>query len=109
MLVAFFFGTLGVSACGFPPAGAVPGPVSAADVTKAQSKWPDATADSLEQGRQLFSSRCTKCHSLPDRGARSDERWPKILDVMGPRADLSPDQTKLVLRFVLATRTEPAR
>lgn len=91
--------------CGaHPKAGTVPHPVSPELVQQAQTRFPAATEASLEQGRELFVSRCKKCHDLPDRRAYADDRWPKILDKMARKAKLDAEQHQLVLQFILAER-----
>jgi len=101
-------GCIGIGCAAYPKAGTVPGPVSPALVQQAQTRWPEATEQSLVQGRDLFVERCQRCHKLPDRRAISDERWPKILEVMAPRAKLDANQHRLVLEFILAERNQPA-
>jgi len=90
--------------CGYPRAGAAPGPVLPAQVERARAKWPDANEASLEQGRQLFVANCSKCHSLPDRNAVAPEKWPRTVERMGAKAALSREETQLVFRFIEATR-----
>jgi mono/diheme cytochrome c family protein len=96
-----------LSAC-FPKAGTVPGPLSAAALESAQARWPGTSAEELEQGRQLFLNHCDSCHSLPDRAAYSEAEWPGLVRRMGKKADLKEAERELVLRFILANRSEPA-
>jgi hypothetical protein len=91
--------------CASPRTAAAPGPISPDAVAVAKAHWPDATAESLEEGRGLFLNSCNRCHGYPDRSAYSEEKWPGILQVMGKRAKLTPEQTDQVLRFIIATRT----
>lgn len=49
-------------------------------VTHAQAKWPDATHEALEQGLQLFTTKCNTCHALPDVRSESADEWPKIIE-----------------------------
>jgi cytochrome c5 len=95
-----------LSAC-FPKAGTVPGPLSSAAIEGAQARWPGTSADELEQGRQLFLSQCNTCHSYPDRAAYSEAEWPGLARRMGKKADLKEAESELVLRFILANRSEP--
>lgn len=94
-----------VVACAARPIpGTMPAPISESTVQNARARWPEATAESLAHGRALFITRCQRCHDLPDRRAYSDERWPKILGSMGPRAKLDPVQHRQVLQFIVADR-----
>jgi len=91
------------SACG-PKSGAAPGPLSTTSTELARSRWPDASAESLEQGRQLFLVNCHRCHSYPDRTAYTAEEWPSLVRRMGRKAHISDAEAMLVLRFVLTDR-----
>lgn len=101
-LVACLF----LAAC-FPKAGTVPGPLSSGAIASAQSRWPNTSAEELEQGRQLFLNHCNTCHSYPDRAAYSEAEWPGLARRMGKKADLKEAESELVLRFILANRAEP--
>ncbi len=101
------FPLLLLTAC-FPKAGTAPGPLSTLALESARSRWPDASPDELEQGRQLFLANCNACHGYPDRVAYSEENWPDITRRMGDKVDLSPADTERVLRFILVSRSEQA-
>jgi mono/diheme cytochrome c family protein len=102
MLFPAFVGAT-TAACG-PKAGAAPGPLSMASAELARSRWPDASLESLEQGRQLFLANCHRCHAYPDRTAYTAEEWPSLVRRMGRKARLSDAEAMLVLRFVLTDR-----
>ena len=92
--------------CAFPPAGALPPPVTAADVDAAKARFPEASEGSLNAGRDLFAARCNGCHHYPDISKIDEARWPEILSRMGKKANLDEAQTKAVLSFTLFIRTE---
>lgn len=96
-----------IASCATPGGTVTPGPISPAAVDAAKTHWPDATAESLEHGRQLFLASCNKCHAYPDRAAYSEDRWPRIVANMGKRAKLSDEESTQVLHFILATRENP--
>lgn len=93
-----------VLSCGYPKAGTAPGPISPTMLQNATSRWPSATADSLEHGRQLFLAHCNECHDYPDRTAYNDADWQRIIPRMGKKAHLDPADTELVLQFVQTAR-----
>lgn len=97
---------LTTAACGYPRSGAVPGPLSSASAATAATRWPGATAESLEAGRTLFIERCNDCHGSPDLRAVAADRWPGIMADMGRKSHLTPEQTEQVLRFVLVAREQ---
>lgn len=98
----------GAAGCAFPPAGALPPPVTAADADAAKGRFPDASEGSLNAGRDLFAARCNACHHYPDVSKIEDARWPEILSRMGKKASLDDAQTRAVLSFILVVRSEPA-
>jgi mono/diheme cytochrome c family protein len=91
--------------CATPRTAPAPGAISPDAVEMAKTRWPGASAQTLEEGRGIFLSSCNKCHGYPDRSAYADEKWPGIIERMGKKAKLSPEQAQLVLRFIQATRT----
>lgn len=91
----------------FPKAGTVPGPLSALAIESAQAKWPGTSAEELERGRQLFLEHCSSCHSYPDRAAYTEAEWPGIARRMGDKVDLKEAESELLLRFILANRSDP--
>jgi hypothetical protein len=91
----------------FPKAGTVPGPLSTLAVEGAQAKWPGTSAEDLERGRQLFLDHCDSCHSYPDRAAYTEAEWPGIARRMGDKVDLKEAENELLLRFILANRSDP--
>ena len=99
---------LALLACGYPKTAAVPGPLAPTAVESAAARWPGTTAESLNAGRELFVAKCNDCHGHPDIKRIADDRWPGILERMGKKADLTPEQTETVLRFVLTTRVDLA-
>ncbi len=88
-----------------PKAGTAPGPLTATALGTARNRWADATEDSLEKGRQFYLGACDNCHKYPDLPHYAEEKWPEILARMGQKAELTPEETELVLRFVLAARS----
>ena len=106
-LTVVLFGLM-LGGCFFPKAGPPPDPLSELKVTLAKARWPDASAESLERGRQYFLGTCDNCHKYPDLPHYSEEKWPPIMQRMGKKAELTPEETELVLRFILAHRTQPA-
>jgi cytochrome c5 len=104
--IGFVASSLVLAACAhYPKGGATPAPIGADLVQQAQTRWPDATEQSLAEGRELFVQRCQKCHDLPDRHAYDETRWPEILNEMAKKAKLDARQHESVLRFILVERT----
>jgi len=97
-----------VTGCIFPKAGALPPPLTAVEVARAQARWPDASETTLATGRDLFASHCNACHSYPDVAAIPEDRWRPILAKMSRKAGLDQGQDEAVLRFILVARAGSA-
>jgi cytochrome c5 len=92
-----------VTGC-YPATGAAPAPVSPVAAMSASARWPDATPDSLESGRQLFLANCNRCHGYPALEKIEQDRWPSIVKRMSKKADLVGGDPELLLRFILVDR-----
>jgi cytochrome c5 len=97
-------GLAGLVACGYPPEGPAPKPLTPDAVQAATAKDPGVTEAQLGEGEKTFAARCNGCHHYPDRDAFTADQWPAILDKMAVKAKLSPAQKDDVLHFVLASR-----
>jgi hypothetical protein len=90
----------------YPTVAPVPGELSSGAVASASTRWPGVTAKSLSGGRDLFVAKCNGCHGYPNLVDISEERWPGVMDKMGAKAHLVPDDRDAVLHYVLASRSE---
>lgn len=88
---------LTLSACA--GGGGVPHPTPV-QVSRAQTRWPGATRESLERGRDLYVARCSGCHPLHRPAEFPASRWPALLAKMAPRARLTPAERDLVLAYL---------
>jgi cytochrome c5 len=68
-----------------------------ANVNKVQP----ATLAELQQGHDLFQTKCGKCHKLPQPGKHAKDDWTKILVKMAPKAKLTAEQSDLVYKYVV--------
>jgi mono/diheme cytochrome c family protein len=93
---------LGLAACGV---GRILQPTPA-QLARSQATWPDATPQTLDDGRTLFASRCTGCHVAPRAEVVPAIGWPGEVSKMAPRAHLTPEQIDLISRY-LQTVSQP--
>lgn len=57
----------------------------------------------LEQGRSLVVSRCgSRCHKPPLPADHVSADWPRAINEMGPRANLTPHEHHLIEQYMLA-------
>jgi len=69
---------------------------SEANVNKRQT----ASLAELQQGKEIFSAKCGRCHKLPKPEKHQPEEWTKILEKMAPKAKLTADQKALVFKYI---------
>jgi hypothetical protein len=58
----------------------------------------------LEDGRHLYTSRCTECHDLDMLDSRSRSAWESIVSGMSRRAGLSPEEKSRILDYIAAAQ-----
>jgi hypothetical protein len=77
------------------------------DVRRARTSWPEASLDSLEQGRTSFANTCSGCHALPLIHVHTAAEWPKVVKEMAERAELDQDQARLIEEFLVTFSQRP--
>lgn len=55
-----------------------------------------------QSAKQLYSTRCSACHSLHSPSEFTANQWPGILQVMGKNAALDPSQAALITHYLQA-------
>ncbi len=90
-----------LTGCGGPPPEVTP-----ALVASAQQRWPDTTNEMLLRGRLVLTTRCTACHGVRQPADHQPKDWEAYVREMGPRARLDADQTKDLLRYLLAAQEQ---
>jgi mono/diheme cytochrome c family protein len=66
----------------------------------------NADERTLSQGRILFLNRCIQCHSLPEVARFDAPRLTAIVAKMSGRANLSVEQHKAVVKYLLTVRAQ---
>ena len=56
----------------------------------------------METGKAIFTSRCNRCHDLPELAKYKAERWDGILKIMMPRARLNREQEVHIAAYIKA-------
>lgn len=87
-------------------AAAAPAAPSTSDLVKAaQAKWPDITAQTIDEGKDLYNTgACTGCHGPKNIAKRSEAEWPSIVERMAHKAKITDSQKDAVLKYVLAMK-----
>ena len=58
----------------------------------------------LDDGRKLYTSRCTECHDLEMLDARSLTAWERMVSSMGRRANLSDAEKAHIMDYIAAAQ-----
>jgi cytochrome c2 len=64
------------------------------------NKRETATLAELQQGHELFSAKCGRCHKLPKPESRVPAQWTKVMEKMAPKAKLTADEKALVFKYL---------
>lgn len=56
----------------------------------------------LEKGRDIYITRCAKCHSVEPVKKYTTSEWERIMPVMVEKTKLTPDDNALVCAYVSA-------
>ena len=71
-------------------------------VTPAIAAAVRTSAEVLNQGRLIYTTRCTDCHNAVAVAAHTRAEWPGIIRRMAPESDLTPQQELAVRAYVMA-------
>ncbi|HLP41884.1 MAG TPA: hypothetical protein VK465_10285 [Fibrobacteria bacterium] len=64
--------------------------------------FPSPTLESLRQGRKLYISRCSNCHTLYAPAEYTPESWPAIVEDMRDNAEIGEAEMRDIIRYVTA-------
>jgi hypothetical protein len=59
----------------------------------------------LEEGRRLYTNRCTECHDLEMLDSRTRSSWDSIVTGMSRRANLSAEEKARIMDYITAAQT----
>ncbi len=68
----------------------------------ANVRWPDVTPEELNQGRRLYVSRCSGCHTLFLPQDFTAVQWQHQLEEMGEQAKLNASQREMVFKYLIS-------
>lgn len=69
-------------------------------VTTSTPAKKEISAVNYAMGKDLFESKCGKCHDLPKPTQYSAEKWVGIMKAMAPKAKMDDSQSTLVYDYV---------
>ena len=76
--------------------------VTPAFVALAKSSTPTQV---LEEGRKLYTNRCTECHDLEMLDGRTLTAWERMVSGMARRANLSAEEKTRIMDYIAAAQT----
>lgn len=84
-------------------------PVAAAELSadlkaSAEARYPGVASADILEGQKLYVGKCAKCHGLPVVEEYTEDRWPKLMAWMAPKANMDDAQREKTLKYVLAAR-----
>jgi hypothetical protein len=94
-LSAFLVATA-VAACASPYS-----PVTPAQVRVASAHFPGSSRESLEKGRLLTLSHCSRCHRAFEPTEFRADAWPGLVREMKKGAGLDDEEEGLIVRFLV--------
>ena len=66
------------------------------------AKQADAVMTPMDHGKNIFITKCTKCHAAKNAGDYTSSQWDNILKTMSSRAKLSGDEEKQLSAYIKA-------
>ncbi len=74
---------------------------TAEDAEFAKKKWENSSVEHLNEGFQLYKSKCSGCHFLPVPNEYTEKKWLETMPEMGEKSHLSPEEYDLVLKYAI--------
>lgn len=65
---------------------------------------PGVTKDTLEEGRRIYTTRCSECHDLEMLDSRSITGWKNEVRKMAGKAHLKGNQEELIMEYLTAAQ-----
>ena len=86
-------------------------PQVSVEMVAAAKSGSGASKDALEEGRQLYTTRCAECHDLEMLDSRSVSGWKNMVRSMAGKAHLKGNQEALIFEYLAAASatTSPAK
>lgn len=76
------------------------------ELSAMQQKVPGVTLDRVVAGYKLYKSKCSGCHGLHSPEEYTAAQWNKNLEEMFPKAKLSDDASKSLIRDYLYAKSK---
>lgn len=84
------------------------------DVSRANIKFPGATAESLKSGREHYKTYCQSCHLLKPVSSQTEEGWRNIVPGMvagankkAGKTEITPEIENSILAYLVTMANAP--
>jgi hypothetical protein len=77
-------------------------PVTPDQVRVASVRFPDSSRDTLEKGRLLTLSHCSRCHRAFEPTEFRADAWPRLVAEMRKGAGLDREEEALIVRYLVS-------
>ena len=79
-------------------------PITDAQLTAVQSRFPDATMEELHKGYSIYTGACTRCHGAKDVTKYTEPKLLEIVDDMAKKAHITAEEKQALIRFAVGVR-----
>ena len=69
-----------------------------------EQRWPQTGVAEVQQGQNIFVTRCTTCHGAKEITRFSEKKWLHEIDDMSPKAKLSAEEKLILTKYILSYR-----
>jgi hypothetical protein len=70
----------------------------------AQKRWANTSPDEINQGQNIFVTKCNQCHRPFEITKFSEKKWLHEIDDMSPKAKLTADEKLKLTKHILSYR-----
>lgn len=76
------------------------------DVARVQGTWPQLQLSDLRDGRKLYVTHCSGCHSLHPPGELTGREWEKVMVKMQVKARIEDGTRDRIMKYLLTYARE---
>lgn len=70
----------------------------------ANGRWAGTSLEELGEGKNIYTGKCTKCHSNYPIEEFSEKKWLHEIDDMSPKAKLTSEEKLKLTKYILSYR-----
>lgn len=70
----------------------------------ANKRWPGTIEAELDEGKTIYSTKCTQCHKAYTIEGFGERKWLHEIDDMSPKAKLTDTEKQKLTKYILSYR-----